>query len=106
MPECADDLTEMYTAGLNYGWATAEQVNCAVDDGMVKTLGGLILEVPANAKGTYVIALDPDPNYSGMWKASDELIPGVVFTPACITVPARMPTTGTRHGLLTNQAMS
>ena len=58
----------------------------AVDDGEVKTFGGLILNVPLDAAGTYVIALNPDPNNSAMYSGQGTHIPGLILTPACITI--------------------
>ena len=71
---------------LNYGWATEEGASGEVDDGTVRTFGGLILEVPLNAAGTYVIALNPDPNTSFMSNITGAPIPDVALTSACITV--------------------
>jgi len=87
MPVCANDVPAVVTSTLAYVWGTAIQVDCNTDDGSVKTLGGLILEVPPNAKGTYVIAVDPDPNDSAMIDGTGTTIQGVVFTPACIRIP-------------------
>ena len=63
MPECAAHKPAIATPTLAvYAWAVAVQFDCAIDDGMTKTFGGLILNVPNNAVGTYVIGLNPDPN--------------------------------------------
>jgi hypothetical protein len=86
MPGCTSDLPAIATPTLDYAWATAAQVDCNTDQGGIKTMGGLILEVPANASGTYVIGLDNDPNNSFMTSGSGVPIPGVQFTAACITV--------------------
>lgn len=86
MPACANDLPAIATPTLDYGWATAAQVDCNTDGGGVYTMGGLILEVPANAAGTYVIALDPDPNNTFMTSGAGTPVPGVTFTCASITV--------------------
>ena len=71
---------------LDYAWAAAAQNALNVDDGTVKTFGGLILDVPFDAAGTYVIAMDPDPNNTFMTSGTGTPIPDVVLTPACITV--------------------
>ena len=86
MPDCALDVYAIATPTLNYAWATVVTVDCAVDDGMVKTMGGLILEVPTDASGTYVIAFNPAPNNTFMTSGCGTPIPDVVLTPACITV--------------------
>ncbi|MCH8243120.1 MAG: hypothetical protein IH897_10995 [Planctomycetes bacterium] len=87
MPECANDLLAIATQSLDfYAWATAVQVACAVDDGMVKTMGGLILEVPTDASGTYVIAFNPAPNNTFMTSGCGTPIQDLVLTPACITI--------------------
>ncbi|MCH8148591.1 MAG: RHS repeat protein [Planctomycetes bacterium] len=86
MPVCAADFAAFVTPTLAYAWAAAAQNDCNTDDGAVKTFGGLILELDANAAGTYVIALDPNPNSSFMFSGTGSLIPGLTFTPACITV--------------------
>ncbi|MCH7994983.1 MAG: hypothetical protein IIB57_11150, partial [Planctomycetes bacterium] len=85
MPACALDLPAMATPTLDYVWATAAQVACNIDDGLVKTMGGLILEVPENAFGTYVIDLNPDPNKSFMTSGAGTPIADLTLTPACIT---------------------
>jgi hypothetical protein len=54
--------------------------------GGFETFGGLILDVPAGAAGTYVIGVDPDPNNSFMTSGTGAPISGVVLTGACITV--------------------
>ena len=86
MPPCTNNLPCFATPTLDYSWASAIQVDCNVDDGEVKTMGGLILNVPPDAAGTYVIALDPDPNNSFMINGQGNPIPGLVLTPACITI--------------------
>ena len=85
MPLCADDLPAMATFTLDYAWATAAQHDCNVDEGEVKTFGGLILEVPPGAAGTYVIAIDPDPNNTFLGVATIPF-PQATLTSACITI--------------------
>ncbi|MCH8146441.1 MAG: hypothetical protein IH987_00385 [Planctomycetes bacterium] len=89
MPGCAGHFSAIATPTLDYAWAVAAVKNCAVDDGEVKSFGGLILEVPANAAGTYRIGFDQDPNNSFMTAGDGTPIAGVVFTPACITLPCQ-----------------
>ena len=86
MPPCALNVAAIITPTLNYVWGSLAKIDCVVDDGSVKTMGGLILEVPADAAGTYVIALDPDIKNSFMATGTAVQIPGVAFTPACITI--------------------
>ena len=86
MPPCTIHNAAIATPTLNYAWAVAVQVDCAIDDGMTKTFGGLILDVPNDAAGTYVIGLDPAPNSSFMASGLGGAIPGVTLTPACITI--------------------
>ncbi|MCH8242532.1 MAG: hypothetical protein IH897_07970, partial [Planctomycetes bacterium] len=86
MPRCTSDFPAISVPTLTYAWATAAQNDCNLDDGSVKTFGGLILEVPVDADGTYMINFDPDPNNSFMTAGNGRPIPGVVFTPACITI--------------------
>ncbi|MCH9035417.1 MAG: hypothetical protein IID42_13095 [Planctomycetes bacterium] len=86
MPPCAGDISAMAMPDLDFSWGTAAQNDCNIDDGAVKTMGGLILEVPVDAAGTYMIALNPDVNFTFMTKGSGDPIPGIVFTPACITL--------------------
>ena len=86
MPTCADDLNAIRTAAQDYAWATVAQHDCNIDDGSIKTMGGLILNVPNDAAGTYLIGLNPDPNHSFMTNGAGRPIPDVEFTPACITI--------------------
>ena len=88
MPECANDLSAFVTPDLGYKWGVAVQETCAIDDGLVKTMGGLILEVPTDASGTYLIHFDPAPNNTFMTDQCGSPIPNVLLTPACITVTA------------------
>ena len=84
MPDCTGiPLNAFATPTLQYAWASAAQFGCNTDDGEVKTFGGLILEVPHDAAGTYVIAIDPDTNNTFM---NGHPIFGVQLTSACITV--------------------
>ena len=81
------DLVAIATPTLDYAWVVATMDDLGeFDDGTTRTLGGLILEVPLNAAGTYVIALDPDPNNSFISKITGLPVPDVAFTSACITV--------------------
>lgn len=91
MPACAADLAAIATPTPNFTWASAAQNDCNIDDLLVKTMGGLILDVDATAAGTYVIGLDPDPLNSFMTSGSGTPIQGVLFTPACITVQVAPP---------------
>jgi len=91
MPECANALSIVYTIPGGYAWATAEQVDCCVDDGEIKTLGGMILDVPYDALGTYLIDFNTDPNFTFMTRSSGEPLEIVEFVPACITVAAPDP---------------
>lgn len=86
MPVCAISLNAFATPTRNYAWASAAQISCNEDGGFVKTMGGLILVVPPNAAGTYLIELDPNPGNSFMTSADGVPLPDVVFTPACLTV--------------------
>ena len=86
MPPCTNNLPCFATPTLDYSWASAIQVDCNVDDGEVKTMGGLILNVPPDAAATYVIAFNPDPNDSFMTSGPGLPIPGLEFASACITV--------------------
>lgn len=86
MPSCANPVAALATPTLDYAWATAAQTDCNLDGGEIKTLGGLILEVPVDAAGTYMIDFDTDPNNSFMTAGDGSLVPGVVYTPACITI--------------------
>jgi|GEM_PF-1257103 len=91
MPPCADALSAFSPWGPGYAWAAAEQVDCNVDDGEIKPLGGMILEVPYDAQGTYLINFNTDPNYSSMVRWTGAPIENVQFTPACITIAAPDP---------------
>ena len=84
--QCEPDLPGMATSTLDYAWATSTGSCGEIDDGTIRTLGGLILEVPFHATGTYVIALDSDPNKSFMSNFTGAPVPDVAFTSACITV--------------------
>jgi len=86
MPPCAADLHVMALQDLNYGWGVVAQYYCTVDGGTVKTFGGLILEVPPGAVGTYTIALSPDPNLTFMTDTYGAPIPNLTLTPACIKI--------------------
>ncbi|MCH8147467.1 MAG: hypothetical protein IH987_05655, partial [Planctomycetes bacterium] len=88
MPPCATPLNAVATQTLDYWWAVAAQADCVFDDGMVKTMGGLILEVPTDASGTYLIDFVDDPNKTFMTNGCGTPIPDVVLTPACITIPS------------------
>ena len=111
MPPCANDLPAIATNTLDFAWATSAQYDCySPSGGLFPTLGGLILEVPNNAAGTYVIALNPSPDFSFMGACSGAPIPGVTFTPACITItdsnlapPIRAPAP---HHILKNRYIS
>ena len=83
----ANDLAAIATPTLNYGYATAAQnVTNTFDPGGFGTFGGLIVDVPACAAGTYIIGPDTDPNNSFMTASDGSPIAGVVFTAASITV--------------------
>ncbi len=69
-----------------YAWATAVQTCCEKDEGRIGTLGGMILDVPIEAQGTYIIDFVPDPNNTFMVDGKGTPIPGLTLTPACITV--------------------
>ena len=87
MPVCAGALSAIATPTLDYAWASAAQTDCNDSSGGVFLgLGGLILNVDDGAAGTYVIDFDPDANNSFMTSGAGTPIPGVVFTPACITI--------------------
>ena len=64
MPPCTDFKAAIFTPTLDHAWAVAAQVDCNIDDGTTRSFGGLILDVPHDAEGTYVIAFDPNPNNS------------------------------------------
>ena len=83
---CGESFPEWWTVTLDYAWTAVAHVDCNVDDGEVKTLGGLILDVPPDAAGIYVIAMDPDPNNTFMVSGAGAPIPDVVQTSACITI--------------------
>ena len=70
----------------SHAWAAAAQNDCNVDDGAVHTMGGLILDVPQDALGTYLIDINPAPMGTFMLSGQETPIPGLVLTPACITV--------------------
>ena len=86
MPPCANSIEAYATPNLNYAWGEAAQADCNPNFGDVKTLGGLILNVPPDAAGTYVIAFNPNPGESFMLSGQGTPIPGLTLTPACITV--------------------
>ena len=86
MPPQLPQIDECCTPTLDYAWAAVAQNDTNVDDGNIKTFGGLILDVPLDAAGTYEIALDPDPNNTFMTSGAGTPIPDVVLTPACITI--------------------
>jgi len=84
----ANVLAAIFTSTLDYGYAVAAQDPFDAidpDPDSFGTFGGLILEVPTDAAGTYVIAVDPDPNNSYMW-AGEPPTDIRFFTATCITV--------------------
>ena len=83
---CGSFLPPWWIPTLDYAWAVAGPNDCNVDDGEIKTFGGLILDIPLDAAGTYVIAFDPDPNNTFMVSGAGTPIPDVVVTSACITI--------------------
>ncbi len=70
MPPCASDFTGLASATLDYAWGTGAQNDCNIDDGAVHTMGGLILEVPQDALGTYVIDINPDSPFASNQRRS------------------------------------
>lgn len=84
--ECTDHLSAIATSTLDYAWASAALFTCNTDDGEVKTAGGLILEVPPDAAGTYVIAVDPDPSRTFMGFGFAAPRPLDALISACITI--------------------
>ena len=85
-PGTNHDLSAVCVSALDYGWSSATTVGSVTDPGVRKVFGTLVLEVPANAAGTYVIAVNPDRNVSFMAFGFTVPIPGLMFTAACITV--------------------
>ncbi|MCH8147834.1 MAG: hypothetical protein IH987_07550 [Planctomycetes bacterium] len=85
----AADFAGTDTSVLGYGWFAAPSVpnvSFDPDPSSFSTLGGLILEIPHAAQGTYVIDFDPDSNNTFMLTGSGDLIPGLMLTAVCITV--------------------
>ena len=85
----AGDLPALDTSVLGYGWASGPQVSNVSfdpDPSSFSSLGGLILEIPHDAQGTYVIGFDPDSNETFMLTGPGESIPDLTLTPVCITV--------------------
>ncbi|MHC4695575.1 MAG: hypothetical protein ACYTFA_02405 [Planctomycetota bacterium] len=77
------------TAVFDYSWLGAAYPSaCAVDDGVAKYGGTLILEIPANAEGTYTIGWNPDPSYTLMHSCLDHVLGPLTHIPAHITVEA------------------
>ncbi len=86
LPPCSSGFPGIFSGTLDYAWGAAAQNDCNIDDGAVHTMGGLILEVPQDALGTYVIDINPDSMATFMLNGQETTIPGVVLTPACITI--------------------
>ena len=86
MPPCAHDVAAHAAPNLHFAWGDAAQVDCVENFGEIKTLGGLILDVPNDASGTYIIAFNPDPNNTLMLSGQGINIPIVELTPACLTI--------------------
>jgi len=81
-------LAAIATSTLNYGYAVAAQNVSNTydpDPDSFGTFGGLILEVPTDAAGTYVISINPDSNSSFFDSGLAAPLPAM-FTAACITV--------------------
>jgi hypothetical protein len=74
---------------LDYAYATAAQDTSNTQDpdpSSFGTFGGLIMEVPACAAGTYIVGPNPDPNVTFMTDGGGAPINGVTSTPASITI--------------------
>jgi len=90
MPPCANDVHIIAVSTLSYGWATAAFDSlCTIDDGQIKTMGGLILEVPPDASGTYAIQLSADTNDTFIRDGNAFPIEDFTLTAACITIPCQ-----------------
>jgi hypothetical protein len=74
---------------LDYGYASAAQNTDNTfdpDPSAFGTFGGLIMEVPSCAAGTYIVGPIPDPNLTFMTAANSAPIDGVMVVPASITI--------------------
>jgi hypothetical protein len=67
-------------------WGATSLSGSKADDGQTYYLGTLILEVPANADGTYTIEFLPDVAKTYMVDEYGQKIVPLVFTPALITI--------------------
>ncbi len=72
---------------LDYEWGATCMGSFPHDPGTIQYGGTLVLDLPAGAKGTYEIQLNPNPAKTFMNNGIAELIPGLVTTPALVTVP-------------------
>ena len=79
-------LVNAGTFSLDYEWGSTCMGAFPSDDGTIKYGGTLILDLPAGAKGTYEIQLNPDPAKTFMNNGIAEQIPGMAITPALVTV--------------------
>ncbi len=82
-----DSSSAVSTTTLNYTWeAVTTDCDVSDDDGEAKYVGTLVLEVPADADGTYSIGFDTDANQTFFTDCAGAPIPGLTTVPAQITV--------------------
>lgn len=95
-------LEAVYTGGLDYMWGATLLVSAKADDGQTYYLGTLILEIPANADGTYLIDFVDGNTKTFMKDDVGQFILPIITTPAVIKInnPPDKPTTpsGTTNG--------
>jgi hypothetical protein len=79
-------LDAVYTGDLNYMWGATLLFGGKADDSQTHYLGTLILEAPANAKGTYTIEFLPGDTKSFMRDDGGQYIIPLILTPVLITI--------------------
>ncbi|MFQ5495913.1 MAG: hypothetical protein ACE5EX_11095, partial [Phycisphaerae bacterium] len=75
---------------LNYRFAASSDGASIADTGQIAYAGTLVLDVPANAMGTFTIGFRPPP-ISLLQDANTDFITPVNITPALITIPCNVP---------------
>lgn len=75
------------TSTLEYEYGATQLANGAEDGGEIYYGGTLLLEIPANAAGTYELGWDPSDIKTFFNDMNAKKIPGLFRTPVLITVP-------------------
>ena len=79
-------LAAVFVGTLDYEMGSTCMGGFPPDPGVIQYGATLLLDIPAAAKGTYEITLNPDPSKTFFNDSVATLIPGLVRTPGLVTI--------------------